>query len=132
MPLDETWVSTKSVVNGLHDQWLNETRGYATYNALYGEVNIPGVDGLKYRANLGLDFIQNNNGNYTGEGINSSTPTTPSSAGVSNSQVYHWTLENLLSYDRTFGQKHTVNAVALYSAEQNKYNRMNVDCIYEN
>ncbi|MCU7550139.1 TonB-dependent receptor [Chitinophagaceae bacterium LB-8] len=123
MPLDEQWVSTRSRIEDLQDQWLNETRGYATYNAIYGEVKIPWIDGLKYRTNLGLDFIQNNNGNYTGKGINSTTATTPSTAGISNSQTYHWTLENLLSYDRTFAQKHTVNVVALYSAEQNKYNR---------
>ena len=122
MPLDESFVYTKDVVNGLHDQWLNETRGYATYNAIYAEVKIPGIEGLKYRANLGLDFIQNNNGNYTGVGIGSSTPTTVSTAGVSNSQVYHWTIENILTYDRTFAQKHSLNVVALYSAEQNKYN----------
>lgn len=122
MPLDESFVYTKGVVNNLHDQWLNETRGYGTYNAIYAEVKIPGIEGLKYRANLGLDFIQNNNGNYTGMGIGSSTPTTVSTAGVSNSQTYHWTIENLLTYDRTFAQKHSLNVVALYSAEQSKYN----------
>ncbi len=123
MPLDEQWVYTGDKVKELKEQWLNETRGYATYNAIYGEANIPWVKGLKYRTNLGLDFIQNNNGNYTGQGINSTTATTPSTAGISNAQTYHWTLENLLTYDRTFAGKHTVNAVALYSTEQNKYNR---------
>ena len=105
MPLDESFVYSKDIVNNLHDKWLNETRGYATYNAIYAEVKIPGIEGLKYRANLGLDFIQNNNGNYTGMGIGSSTPTSVSTAGVSNSQTYHWTIENLLTYDRTFAQK---------------------------
>lgn len=122
MPLDESYVYSKDIVNNLHDKWLNETRGYATYNAIYTEVKVPGIEGLKYRANLGLDFIQNNNGNYTGMGIGSSTPTSVSTAGVSNSQTYHWTIENLLTYDRTFAQKHSLNVVALYSAEQNKYN----------
>ncbi len=123
MPLDETWVATKGVVESLEDQWLSETRGFATYNAIYGEVSIPGITGLKYRTNLGLDFIQNNGGNYTGEGINSTNPTTPSSASINNSQTYHWTIENMLTYDRTISGKHNLNLVALYSAEQNKYNR---------
>ncbi len=122
-PLDEVWVLTKDVADSLKDKWLSESRGYATYNAIYGEVKIPWVQGLKYRTNLGLDFIQNNGGNFTGEGINSANPTTPSTAGVSNSQTYHWTLENLLTYDHTFAQKHHLNVVALYSSEQNKYNR---------
>lgn len=122
LPQDEQWVYTRGLTNSLHKQWLNETRGFATYNSAYAEVKIPGVEGLKYRANLGLDFIQGNTGNYTGVGIGSSTPTTPSTAGVSNSQIYHWTIENLLTYDRTFAKKHNLNVVALYSAEQNKFN----------
>ena len=122
MPQDENYVLTNSIVKGLHDRWLDETRGFATYNAIYGEVKVPWVEGLKYRVNLGLDFVQNNTGNYTGEGVNSVNPTTVSSAGVGNSQRYHWTIENLLTYDRTFAKKHTINVVALYSAEQNKFN----------
>ncbi|NII81172.1 MULTISPECIES: SusC/RagA family TonB-linked outer membrane protein [unclassified Pedobacter] len=121
MPQDEAFIYTNGIVKNLHDQWLNETRGFATYNSFYGEVKIPGVEGLKYRANLGLDFIQSNNGNFTGVGVGSTTATTVSTAGVSNSQTYHWTLENLITYDRSFG-KHSFNAVALYSAEQNKFN----------
>lgn len=126
MPLDEQWVSTKGIVEGLKDEWLSESRGYATYNALYGEVKIPGIEGLKYRVNLGLDFMQSNGGSYTAEGINSVNPTTVSTASISNSHTYHWTVENLLTYDRTFAGKHTLNVLALYSAERNKYNRSSV------
>ncbi|RYY49501.1 MAG: SusC/RagA family protein, partial [Chitinophagaceae bacterium] len=120
----DSFVLTKGVLNNLRDRdlWLDETRGFATYNSFYGELSIPGIEGLKYRTNLGLDFIQNNTGNFTGQGINTVNASTVSTAGISNSQTYHWTLENLLTYDRTVG-KHSFNAVALYSAEQNKYNR---------
>jgi TonB-linked SusC/RagA family outer membrane protein len=121
-PLAESFVLTKGIINNLHDQWLNETRNYATYNSVYGEVKIPWIEGLKYRVNLGLDYVQSNNGNYTGVGIGSSTPITPSTAGVSNSAQYHWAVENLLTYDRTFAKKHNINVVALYSTEQTRYN----------
>lgn len=122
--LGDGFVLTKGVVDSLSDNglWINETRNFATYNSVYGEVKIPWVDGLKYRVNLGLDFIQGNNGNYTGEGVNNSNPATESTAGISNSQTYHWTIENILSYDKTFAQKHNVSITALYSAEQQKYN----------
>jgi len=121
-PQDETWINTNQSTKTLRDQWLDEIRGYATYNSIYGEVKIPWVEGLKFRTNLGLDFIQNNRGYYTGVGIGSSTATTPSTAGVSNAQTYHWTVENILSYDRTFKEKHNFNVIALSSAERNKYN----------
>ncbi|HWJ26015.1 MAG TPA: hypothetical protein VNS32_05700, partial [Flavisolibacter sp.] len=123
MPMDEQYVLTKDRVDSLHDAdaWVNETRGFATYNSLYGEVSIPWVKGLKYRINVGGDFVQSNNGNYTGQGVNNVNPTTVSTAGISNGQTYHWTVENLLTYDRSFN-KHNLNVVGLYSAEQNKYN----------
>lgn len=120
MAQDENFVLTNSIVKNLHDKWLDETRGFATYNAIYGEVKIPWVKGLKYRANLGLDFVQSNYGGYTGTGVNNINKDQVSTASINNSQRYHWTIENLMTYDRSFG-KHTINAVALYSAEQNKY-----------
>ena len=124
--IDEPWVYSREIVEDLQDQWLSETRGFASYSSIYGEVSIPWVQGLKYRANLGLDYRQSNGGAYTGEGIMSTNPTTESSASVSNSHTYHWLLENLLTYDRTFGDRHNINVVALYSAEQNKFNRSRI------
>lgn len=128
MAADDQFVFTKDVVENLtdNDQWLNETRGFASYNAIYGEVKAPFLEGLKYRVNLGLDYIQSNNGAYTGQGVGSTNPATISSASIDNRHTYHWTLEHLLSYDRTFAGKHAVNAVALYSVEQSKYNRSNM------
>lgn len=35
----------------------------------------------------------------------------------------NWAIENIVTYDRTFADKHTVNIVALQSAEQTTYNR---------
>ena len=128
MILDNQYVYTKDVVETLHDnsQWLNETRGFASYNSIFGEVKIPWVNGLKYRINLGLDYLQNNNGAYTGTGVGDGlNPNSPSSASVDGRTTYHWTVENILSYDRTFG-KHAFNVVGLYSAEQSKYNRTNM------
>lgn len=125
MAADDQFVFTKDVVENLTetDQWINETRGFASYNAIYGEVKAPFLTGLKYRVNLGLDFIQDNNGGYTGQGVGNVNPATISSAGISNQHTYHWTLENLLTYDRVFAEKHNVSVTALYSAEQNKFNR---------
>ena len=118
MPLDDQFVLTRDVVEGLKDEWISHNRGFATYNSVYGEVKIPWVEGLKYKATLGLDFTQSNNGSYTGEGINSSNPTTESTASISNYHTYHWHIENLLTFDRIFAEKHRVNAVALYEADQ--------------
>ncbi|MBX0290284.1 TonB-dependent receptor [Hymenobacter sp. HSC-4F20] len=126
MPLDEQWVYNRDVVEANKDRWLSETRSLATYNTIFGEAQIPGVDGLKYRINLGVNYRQSQGGAYTGQGINSATPTTASTASVSNQVTTDWTVENILSYDRTFAEKHTINVVGLYSASDTKFNRSRI------
>lgn len=123
MPLDKNWVYTEESIDALGDKWVDMTRSYGTYNSLYGEIKIPGVEGLKYRINLGLNYRQSNGGSYTGQGVFSSSPDTESTASVSNSHTINWAVENLLTYDRTFAEKHNVNVVAMYSAEESRYNR---------
>ena len=122
MPLDEPWSYSREVVESLKDQWLSQNRAYGTYNTLYGEVSIPGVEGLKYRANLGLNYRQSNSGSYTGSGINSTNPETVSTASIGNAMTTDWAIENLLMYDRNFAEKHQLNVVALYSASENRFN----------
>jgi len=126
MPLDEQWVYTRDVIEDNRDRWLSETRSLATYNTFFGEAKIPGVEGLKYRINLGVNYRQSQGGAYTGQGINAINPTTISTASVSNQVTTDWTVENILSYDRTFAEKHNVNAVALYSASDTRFNRSRI------
>lgn len=124
MPADlGVWVYTRDVVEAKRDLMLSQTKGFGSYNTVYGEVKIPGVEGLKYRVNVGLNFRMSNEGAYTGQGINATSETNPSSASVSNSLRTNWAIENLLTYDRTFADKHQVNAVAMYSAEETMYNK---------
>lgn len=118
---DEYFVTTREVIENLEEKWLNENIGFGTYNNLFAEVNCPWVKGLKYRMNLGLNYRTTKGGAFTGEGINSTTADTPSTASLSHTETVNWTVENLVSYDRTFG-KHQLNVVGMYSAEQTKYN----------
>src|SRR5690554_5658116 len=120
MPSDDQWVYTRESVENLGDGWAHKTRGFGTYNSLYGEVEAPWVEGLKYRVNLGLNYRQENHGRYTGEGVFNVTPDNPSTAAISNAHTTNWVVENLLTYDRAFG-KHNFNVVALYSAEETTY-----------
>jgi TonB-linked SusC/RagA family outer membrane protein len=121
-----TWVSTRKTLEALGDKYIDQTRAFGTYNALYSEVKIPGIEGLKYRINIGLNYRQNNSGSYTGVGVFSGTPSNNSTASIGNSHSLYWAVENLLTYDRIFAVKHQVNVVALYSAEQTMYNSSSV------
>ncbi|UAY57015.1 SusC/RagA family TonB-linked outer membrane protein [Arachidicoccus terrestris] len=120
MPLSASWVYTKEVIDSLKDKWASNNNNFASYNSLYAEVKIPWIQGLAYRVNVGLNINYGNSGSYKGEGINSTNPLDPSTASIGNSVGTDWTLENLLTYDRTFN-KHRINAVGLFSSEQNRY-----------
>ena len=91
MPADKgVWVYTRDIVEANRDLMLSQTKGFGSYNTVYGEVKIPGVEGLKYRVNVGLNFRMSTGGAYTGQGINATSETNPSSASVSNSLRTNW------------------------------------------
>lgn len=126
MPLDENWVYTKKTIEDLGDKWIDQTKAFSSYNNFYGEIKAPGVEGLKYRINVGLNFRQSNGGSYTGEGVFSVNETTPSTASISNAHTTNWVIENLLTYDRVFADKHQINVVGLFSTEETNYNRSQI------
>ena len=121
LPADDQVVVTKETVERDKDVWLNETKGIGSYNTLFGEVKCPWVEGLSYRINIGLNFRSSKNGNFTGTGVNNKDPQAVNGAGVSENQTRNWTVENLITFDRTFAEKHNVNGVGMYSAEQTTY-----------
>ena len=122
---DENFVVTRDLVEDLEDSWLNEKKGFGTYNNLFAEVQCPWVKGLKYRVNLGLNYRSTKGGVFTGEGINSSTADTPSTASLEHTETTNWAIENLITYDRTFG-KHQLNIVGMYSAEETVYTKSHI------
>ncbi|OUJ74027.1 SusC/RagA family TonB-linked outer membrane protein [Hymenobacter crusticola] len=127
MVQDNQWVYNKDVVEANKDKWLSQSRSFASYNSIFGEFKIPGVEGLKYRLNLGVNYRQSQGGSYTGRGIGSDNPDNLSTGSVNNSVTTDYTVENILSYDRTFAGKHNINAIALYSASNNVFNRSQIN-----
>lgn len=125
MEKDSQWTYTGDRIKGLGDSYKDQTTTLGTYNNFYGEVKIPHVDGLKYRMNIGLNYRHSKSGSHTGTGVFSDTPTANSSSSVTNATTYNWAIEHMLTYDKTFGD-HTINAVALYSAERTHYDSQNM------
>ena len=122
MSADTQYVTTRESIDRLGDAWIDKAIAFSSYNNFFGEFNIPWVKGLKLRSNVGLNFKTTNSGSYTGEGVFSSEPNNLSTASIGNSLTTHWVNENILSYDRTFAEKHKVSVVALQSQEQTKFN----------
>ena len=123
---DDQVFITRDIINEYDDLWVQRDKAFASYNNLYTDVKIPGIDGLTYRFNLGLNFRVKNGGSFAGQGVNSTNAEQTSSASINNELTTNWTVENLLTYDRVFNSKHRLNVVGMYSAEQTTYNRSHV------
>ncbi len=108
---------------------VDQTRSFASYNTFHGEIDI--WRGLRFRVNVGANFRQSKRGMFTtgDPGIwSGSAVKTKSTAEADHRYNYNWSVENMLTYNRTFG-KHNVNAVAMYSAEQTVWERMNATAL---
>ena len=121
LPADDQVVVTKETVERDKDLWLSENKGVATYNTLFAELKCPWVEGLSYRINIGLNYRTSKSGSFTGTGINNKDANAVNSGSVYENQTRNWAVENLLTYDRTFAEKHNLNVVAMYSAEETAY-----------
>ena len=102
----------------------SKTDYYKALINLYAEVEI--IDGLKYRLSTGITCEDHKNA--------SSTAAYQVGSFFSNSQNYayrssaltkYWQIENTLSYNKTFGGKHSINAVVGYTTYKNKYDSFN-------
>ena len=121
LPADDQPVVTKETVERDKDVWLSENKGFGSYNTLFAEVKCPWVEGLSYRINVGLNYRTSKSGSFTGTGVNNKDENAINGASIGENQTRNWAVENLLSYDRIFAEKHNVNVVAMYSAEQTRY-----------
>ncbi len=107
------------LLNTDNPAWVDQTRRLRTFNALYGEVRI--IDGLKYRANVGLNYVQE----FAGQYRPGDSPSRPSyfrpaqgnQARVANSESSGYTVENILQYDKTFNERHALSLTGLYSVQ---------------
>lgn len=119
---DKYWAYSRDAIDNLGDKYADKQKVYATYNALYADIKIPGIEGLSYRFNLGLNYRNLDRGRYQGEGVFSDTPNAVSNGSREKATTTQWVAENLITYDKYFG-KHHFNLVGLYSAEQTRYER---------
>jgi TonB-linked SusC/RagA family outer membrane protein len=93
---------------------LDRSRRLRTFNSLYAQVNI--LKGLDYRLNVGLDARTQADDSFYA----SATPNNgggPNTASSGSSIAYNLLAENILTYNRTFAEKHDLNVTALYSRQ---------------
>ena len=108
---------------------VDRRRRLRTYNTLYGELQI--IKGLKYRANIELDFRHDHYGTYRGSNTiltsASSTPFASNTASVTNGEAWTYAIDHQLIYDATFAEKHKVNFTALYGIQEDESNASQIN-----
>lgn len=96
-----------------------------TFNSLYGEWEF--LRGLKYRINVGLNYTHEEQDQFKGQdmpGVNIADVHNYFNAGkgnfasVNNIPSWGYTVENLLTYDKTFKEKHRISFTGLYSIQE--------------
>jgi TonB-linked SusC/RagA family outer membrane protein len=99
---------------------IQKRKRFGTFATLYADVNL--ATGLKYRFNAGAEIRNDVYGEFY------ASKTTNNLGGLSTSQNRtsfrtNYTLENILTYDKTFAEKHKINFTGLFSLqEQSGYN----------
>ncbi len=104
-------------------QYIDETKSYRVFANIYAEYQI--LEGLSFRLNYGPDYNSSRRGRFNGsldESINT--------ASVRNRTDFSYTLENILSYDKQFGN-HSLNVVGLFGVQESEaeYSQMNAQDI---
>jgi len=102
--------------------WEDYVRRLRTFNTLYAEYEF--VKGLRYRFNLGLNYLQQRGGQFRGADLYSAggeasffRPALGNIARVDNSETWGYTAENLLFYDKSVGE-HRFGFTGLYSVQE--------------
>ncbi|MEZ5039481.1 MAG: TonB-dependent receptor [Saprospiraceae bacterium] len=80
------------------------------------------LEGLSYTVNFGPDVRLYRRGAFTGANTNRNRGGI-SNAGIQNDQEIGYTLENILNYNKTFGEKHSLGITALQSIQSLKFER---------
>jgi hypothetical protein len=106
------------------DQSINERSIYAIYSNMFGEIKF--TPWLKYRLNFGAQFRQYRSGSWTGPKATSHLTNRPNTAGYSTTQNFAWVAENLLYFDKTFADVHTVGVTLLQSAQRSRQEGINL------
>lgn len=104
---------------GVLEAYDNQNHGVDILINAYAEVDL-GLKGLKYKFNVGVNRYNTRSYNYEEPYYFSSSSQNPDyKLSEGSSWEKDWLIENTINYDNTFG-KHTIQALAGYSAQKNK------------
>ncbi|AMQ56757.1 SusC/RagA family TonB-linked outer membrane protein [Algoriphagus sanaruensis] len=105
---------------------VDETYRTRIFNSLY--LNWEIAKGLTYRVNFGPDYTVRRTGRFTGSQTNSRRGG-DATASVDDRFQLNYTLENILTYTKTFKSVHNLNLTALQSFQRDKFEQSTISVL---
>ncbi|MEB2783928.1 SusC/RagA family TonB-linked outer membrane protein [Algoriphagus persicinus] len=102
------------------------TKNYRIFNSIFAQWDI--IPGLSYRLVFGPDITIRRNGRFTGSQTNSRRGGA-ATGSVDDRFTFNYTLENILTYNKTFNEVHNLNVTALQSIQQDKYEQSTISVL---
>lgn len=99
---------------------IDEQKRLSSFTSMYLDVDL--THGFKYKLNAGIQFSPEKKGKFY------ASETAKQKGGQSytfneSGWGYNYTVENILTYDKTFAEAHKINFTGLYSVQQNQFER---------
>jgi TonB-linked SusC/RagA family outer membrane protein len=107
------------------DQVLNDRRSSSTLANMFSEVKF--TPWLKYRLNFGGQLRSFRNGSWTGQTATNHLTNRPNTAGYATQENFSWVAENLLYFDKSFANIHTLNVTLLQSVQKSRRENANAN-----
>lgn len=118
-PGGETNVMT--VINEV-DYYITKRQTLRALGSFYSQFDLGGMlpvlNGLKFRTNFGPDFRHRRSGQYVDAQSLTRAGAGTSYASLSNDRDFSWTLDNMLTYNKTFATKHDLGLTFLHTASK--------------
>lgn len=99
----------------------NKRTVFRTLGNVYAEATI--INGLKFRTSFGIDYSDSRDNAYypTDLGWNGVPAPVQARASASTGRDLNWLNENILTYKKTFGEKHELDLLAGFTAQKARY-----------
>jgi len=93
----------------------DEDKQFNVFGNMHADIKLPFIDGFNYRVNYFQNYITSINNRFNPDGANYT------GYGYKNSSNYYmWSLENIVTYIRTFRDIHTFNLTLVYGIDKLK------------
>jgi TonB-linked SusC/RagA family outer membrane protein len=110
------WAEDPNTSNALENlNAIDEDVNRRLFSSNYLQLDVPGVTGLSYRLNAGVDIANSNAGRYFGRNTQTGASLNGRST-ISATRRSDWTLENVFRYTRTMG-RHNLDLTGLLSEQ---------------